>query len=115
MAIKARFSQQQLPVKVVAKDDISYIYICQNETFGSEEYPTEDGKRTAEYYYEYDYNEIIGPSDKLPLDEIQAHPENYLDYAYVPEKEGAGGDDLAAQAMEEIQALKAAIERGLTV
>lgn len=26
------------------------------------------------------YNEIVGPTNNLPLDDIQAHPENYLTY-----------------------------------
>lgn len=83
---KARFSAQQPQVKIVQKDDTAYIYICQNETKGTETYPDMGDGQTQENYYEYDYNEIIGPSDKLPLEDIQTHPENYLEYEYISEE-----------------------------
>ena len=108
--MKARFSQQQPPVKIIQKDGTAYVYICQNETQGTETYPDMGEGQTQEIYYEYDYNEIIGPADALPLEDIQAHPEDYLDYAYTPAEPDPG-----TQALEEIEKLKAAIERGLTV
>lgn len=80
MATKARFSTPQLPVKIVQKDGIAYVYICLNETQGQETYPDMGEGQTVESYYEYDYNEIIGPEAELPLEDIQAHPENYLTY-----------------------------------
>ena len=80
--MKARFTSQQLPVKVVQKDGMAYVYICLNETQGTESYPDMGEGQTQESYYEYDYNEIIGPVDALPLEDIQTHTENYLDYAY---------------------------------
>ena len=107
--MKARFTEQQPPVKIIQKDGNAYVYICQNETQGTETYPDMGDGQTQEIYYEYDYNEIIGPADALPLEDIQAHPEDYLDYAYTPEKEDPG-----AQALAEVQELKEAIERGLT-
>ena len=61
-------------------------------------------------YYEYDYNEVIGDADKLPLDDMQAYPENYLDYEYAEKS-----DDPGEKALKEIEELKAAIERGLTL
>ena len=106
--MRARFTSQQLPVKVVQKDGTAYVYICVNETQGTENYPDMGGGQTQESYYEYDYNEIIGPVDALPLEDIQTHPENYLDYAYAPE----GKEDPGAQALAEVHELKAAIERG---
>lgn len=108
--MKARFSQPQLPVKTVATGGKTYIFICLNETQGTESFPGMGGEQTTETYYEYDYNEIVGPTDKLPLDDIQAHPENYLDYEY----EEATGDP-GERALAEIEELKAAIERGLTL
>ena len=107
--MKARFSQPQLPVKTVAAGDKTYIFICLNETQGTESYPDMGEGQTQEIYYEYDYNEIIGPADALPLEDIQAHPENYLEYAYSPV-----ASDPGTQALAEVQKLKAAIERGLT-
>ena len=32
------------------------------------------------------YNEIVGPTNNLPLDDIQAHPEQYLNYEYTENK-----------------------------
>lgn len=110
MSSKARFSQPQLPVKTVAAGEKTYIFICQNETRGTETYPDMGDGQTQEIYYEYDYNEIIGPADALPLEDIQAHPEDYLDYAYTPEEK----EDPGSQALAEVHELKAAIERGLT-
>lgn len=108
--MKARFSQPQLPVKTVAAGDKTYIFICLNETQGTESFPDMGEGQTTETYYEYDYNEIVGPTDKLPLDDIQAHPENYLDYEYAETI-----DEPAEKALKEIEELKAAIERGLTL
>ena len=84
--MKARFSQQQLPVKIIQKDGTAYVYICQNETQGQETYPDMGYGQTTETYYEYDYNEIIAPADALPLEDIQAHPEQYLNYEYTENK-----------------------------
>lgn len=50
------------------------------------------------------------PADKLPLGDIQANPENYLDYEYAEKS-----DDPGEKALKEIEELKAAIERGLTL
>ena len=73
--MKARFSQPQLPVKTVAAGDTTYIFICLNETQGTESYPDIGEGQTTETYYEYDYNGIFGPTDKLPLGYIQANTE----------------------------------------
>ena len=107
--MKARFSQPQMPDKTVAAGDKTYIFICLNETQGTESFPDMGEEQTTETYYEYDYNEIVGPSDKLPLEDIQAHPENYLDYKYTEKIEDPG-----EKALEETEKLKVAIERGLT-
>ena len=108
--MKARFSQPQLPVKTITAGDKTYIFICLNETQGTESYPDMGEGQTAEAYYEYDYNEIVGPTGNLPLDDIQAHPENYLDYKYADNT-----DDPGEKALKEIEELKAAIKRGLTL
>lgn len=107
--MRARFTAQQLPVKVVQKDGMAYVYICVNETQGTENYPDMGDGQTQESYYEYDCNEIIGLADALPLEDIQAHPENYLNYVYISE------EDPGSKALKEIEELKAAIERGLTL
>ena len=108
--MKARFTEQQPPVKTVATGGKTYIFICLNEAQGTESFPDMGEGQTTETYYEYDYNEIVGPTDKLPLDDIQTHPENYLDYEY-----SEATDDPGEKALKEIEELKAAIERGLTI
>lgn len=108
--MKARFSSQQQPVKVVQADGMAYVFICLNEQRGTESYPDMGDGQTTEAYYEYDYNEIVGLTDRLPLDDIQANPENYLDYEYAEKS-----DDPGEKALEEIEKLKSAIERGLTI
>lgn len=84
MAMKARFSSQQQPVKVVQADGMAYVFICLNEQQGTESYPDMGDGRSQETYYEYDYNEIVGPETEIPVADIQAHPEDYLDYEYKP-------------------------------
>ena len=110
MAMKARFSCQQPPVKVVESDGTVYVFICLNEQHGIESYPDMGDGQTTEDYYEYDYNEIIGDADKLPLENIQQYPENYLEYEYNPKPANPG-----ERALKEIEELKATIERGLTL
>ena len=82
--MKARFSQPQQRVKTITSGEKIYIFLCLNETQGTETYPDMGDGQTTETYYEYDYNEIIAPADAIPLDDIQTHPENYLDYIYKP-------------------------------
>ena len=108
--MKARFSQPQLPVSVVRSDGKVYIFICLNEQQGTDSYPDMEGGQTEETYCEYDYTEISGPEGEIPVDDIQSHPENYLDYEYDPEPDNPGG-----KALKEIEELKTAIERGLTL
>lgn len=84
--MKARFTQQQQPVSIVRSDNKIYIFLCLNETQGTETHPDMGEGQTTETYYEYDYNEIVGPTDKLPLDDIQVHPEQYLNYEYTENK-----------------------------
>lgn len=84
MAMKARFSSQQQPVKIVESEDTAYVFICLNEEEKTEEYPDMGEGQTTETYYEYDYNEIVGPETEIPVADIQAHPEDYLDYEYKP-------------------------------
>ena len=84
--MKARFTQQQHPVSIVRSDSKIYIFLCLNETQGTETYPDMGDRQKQEAYYEYDYNEISGPFDKIPVDDIQAHPEQYLNYEYTENK-----------------------------
>lgn len=110
MSIKARFQQQQPPVDIRRIGGKIYVYICLNGREKTETYPDMGEGKTTETYYEYDYNEFRGKVEELDLEDIQSHPENYLDYQYTPVP-----DDPGTKALEEIEKLKAAIERGLTV
>lgn len=80
--MRARFTARQPLVKVIQKDGIAYVYICVNETQGAESYPDMGEGATTESYYEYDYNEIVGPSEELPLEDIRVNPYAYLKYEY---------------------------------
>lgn len=102
--MKARFSEQQLPVRVIQSDGKAYVFICQNETQGTETYPDMGDGQTTASYYEYDYNEIIGDAAKLPLDDIQAYPENYLDYVY---EDDSGKSEVEKQIQVLAEALSA--------
>lgn len=84
--MKERFSQPQQRVKTITSGEKIYIFLCLNETQGTETYPDIGEGQTTESYYEYDYNEIIGDADKLPLEDIQAYPEQYLNYEYTENK-----------------------------
>lgn len=108
--MKARFSSQQQPVKVVQAGGMAYVFICLNEQQGVESYPDMGDGKSQEAYYEYDYNEIVGPASEIPLDDIRENPENYLSYEYSPKPASPG-----ERALKEIEELKAAIERGLTL
>ena len=99
--MKARFTERQPPVKIIRRDGNAYVYICQNETQGTETYPDMGEGQTQETYYEYDYNEIIGPADALPLEDIQAHPEDYLDYEFA---ENMKTIEERLSALEQVQA-----------
>lgn len=108
--MKARFGLQQQPVKITVREGVAYIFICLNETQGVENYPDMGEGQTTETYYEYDYNEVIGPEAEIPVEDIQMHPENYIDYEYQPQK-----NDPGAVALAEVKELETAIERGLAV
>ena len=108
--MKARFTEQQPPVKIVQKDDTAYIYICQNETKGTETYLDMGDGQTEQGYYEYDYNEFSAPTGILDLEDIQAHPENYLEYVYTEQKEDPE-DDRVKKLEEQVNSILNAIER----
>ena len=80
--MRARFTNQQPQVSIVTRDGVSYVFLCLNEELKTETYPDMGDGKTQESYYEYDYNEIVGPADKLPIDDIREHPDQYINYAY---------------------------------
>lgn len=110
--MKARFLEQQPPVKTVQADGKTYIFICQNETQGSETYQDIGEGQTEQGYYEYDYNEFSAPTGILDLEDIQARPENYLEYVYTEQKEDPE-DDRVKNLEEQVNSILNAIERGM--
>ena len=80
--MKAKFSRKQPPVRIVTSGDKTYIFICQNESVVNETGLDKEDEQMQETYYEYDYNEIIGPTNEIPVADIQANPENYIDYRH---------------------------------
>lgn len=113
MSSKARFSSQQLPVKVVEHGEKAYIFICANEEVGVESYPeTEEWNpgRSSISYYEYDYNEIVMDKEDPEIEFIMANPEQYIDCVPKDETETPG-----EKALREVEELRKAIERGLAI
>lgn len=72
---KAQFMEKQQPVAVVERDKV-YVYICLNETHIE---CTPDQEGTPEMW-EYDYKEIIEDIGVLDIEDVKAHPEDYLTY-----------------------------------
>ena len=99
--MKARFSQPQLPVKTVTAGYKTYIFICLNETQGTESYPDMGEGQAQETYYEYDYNEFCGKAEELDLEDIESNPEKYLDYE--TKKEPATKLDKALAKIKELE------------
>lgn len=108
--MKARFLEPQPPVKIVKNGSEVYLFVCLNGEQKTEEYPDACEGQGETTYYEYDYNEISGPEDEIPIDDIQVHPENYLDYIYKP-----APNDPGEIALEKISELENVIERGLSL
>lgn len=109
---KARFTEQQPPVKIIQKDGNAYVFICQNETQRLKTYPDIGEGQTEQGYYEYDYNEFSAPTGIFDLEDIQAHPENYLEYVYTEQKEDPE-DDRVKNLEEQVNSILNAIERGV--
>ena len=78
--MKARFIESQPSVKVVDAGNKYYIFICLNVQTCIEEITDEDGNRTEQTYYEYDYNEIVTEKNKIDIIDVQDNPQNYIDY-----------------------------------
>ena len=78
--MKARFTESQPSVKVVDAGNKYYIFICLNEQTCIEEITDEDGDRTEQTCYEYDYNEVVTEKNKIDIIDVQDNPQNYIDY-----------------------------------
>lgn len=107
--MRARFTNQQPQVSIVTRDGVSYVFLCLNEELKTETYPDMGDGKTEESYYEYDYNEIVGPVDKLPIDDIREHPDQYINYAY----NATDPSDANAYTDKKISELKAQIDADL--
>lgn len=109
--MRARFANQQPQVSIVTRDGVSYVFLCLNEELKTETYPDMGDGKTEESYYEYDYNEIVGPVDKLPIDDIREHPDQYINYTY----NAPDPPDANAYTDKKISELKAQIDAGLAL
>lgn len=93
--MKAKFDKKQSPVKIIKDNDKSYVFICLNEEEKTEsvDYTGEELEDQSEAtsptitYYEYDYNEFTLDSNDDILNDIQEHPEDYIDYPIILENE----------------------------
>jgi hypothetical protein len=72
---KAQFMEKQPPVTVVEKDKV-YVYICLNESHVK----SVPGQEWIPEMWEYDYKEIIEDIGVLDIEDVKAHPEDYLNY-----------------------------------
>lgn len=78
--IKAKFTSEQQPVRIVEDGNKVYVYICLNGVHGADVQDGVDGGQLAEEYIEYEYNEFVADKDSIDLDDVRNNPENYLDY-----------------------------------
>lgn len=88
--MRARFLEQQPPVRIVEKEDKAFVYLCLNETVFEETYS--DGDSYAATVYEYDYHEFVDDSENVDAEDITQSPEKYM--GYVP-KTGTLEEQLA--------------------
>lgn len=90
------------------------MYICLNGQYGEEVYEDQEGTGQPLAYYEYDYNEFSDLTEKLDLEDINTHPEKYLEYTSKEENL-----EVTPKRMKEIEnqldAFREAIERGINV
>lgn len=66
-------------------------------------------------YYEYDYNEFHDKKNNLDLEDVQAHPENYLDYSPSQKTEEDNLKEDFNSLKARFDEMKEVIERGLVV
>lgn len=78
--IKAKFTSEQQPVRIVEDGNKVYVYICLNGVRRSDVQGGVDRGQVAEEYIEYEYNEFVADKDAIDLDDVRNNPENYLDY-----------------------------------
>lgn len=66
-------------MRIVGIGGRHYIYLCLNCVEGDDTY--EDGEKSVPFHYwEYDYTEINAAEGEIDLDDLGAHPEDYLNY-----------------------------------
>lgn len=90
--MKAKFTEKQTPIRIVESGEYLYIFICLNEqevyedNYGTNDDGTIDyDKIKQEKYYEYDFNEIYTHKNNIDINDLNTHPEKYLNFK--PEKE----------------------------
>ena len=79
--MKARFLEEQPPVRVVETEESYFVFICLNAERKTE---IHDDQETE--YIEYDYAELHLKKGEADMEDIRADPENYLNYTSPKEK-----------------------------
>lgn len=82
--IKATFTSEQQPVKVMEYGDKLFVFICLNgvpKIYDCDDYENDENEVSEKYIeYEYDYNEFMVKKDYINIEDVIANPEKYLNY-----------------------------------
>lgn len=84
---KELFMEKQQPVRVIADEDLLYVFICLNgkeKIVDSSDLGGSDNTSPISYI-EYDYNQFVTNRDSINIDDLMINPDKYLDYAANPE------------------------------
>lgn len=74
--MRAKFSHQMDPVMIITDGSTSYVQLFLNGTTGEET----DDQGNKVIFYEYDFNEFHDATENLKVSDIEANPQNYLNY-----------------------------------
>lgn len=78
--IKARFTTEQRPVRIINDKNKVYVFICLNGTSGTNIIDGSNGNQETENFIEYDYNEFTAEAEAIDINDIKSNPEKYLNY-----------------------------------
>lgn len=91
--MKALFSLEQPEVKYIESDDKTYIWICLNGAWIDNELETGQ----LEKLWQCDFTEIVAEVGAIDIADVQAHPEDYLDFESIIKSDKERISDLEAQ------------------
>lgn len=78
--MKASFDSEQPEVKSLESDGKVYIWICLNGDWVNRSYGENEVPKRV---WECDFAEIIADKGNIDIEDVQAHPEDYLDFETV--------------------------------